>query len=341
MHIQELDFDFPSNLIATRPLRPSRVLLNQSDLCKELSIKTLLGLFQKGDVLVINESKVIKRRLFCQVLKADGTKSNKSLEVLFLKDLGEKRWQVLFPVSRLKAQQDLLLPGGVQAKVVVRGKPQILFLDTFIDSAYFSQYGEMPLPPYIQKERNERHNIDADSSWYQTDWAQVEGSTAAPTASLHFSNSDLELLQEKGVKILKLVLHIGLGTFLPLEVENLEQHQMHTEYVEISKSVWQQVKKANRVWALGTTVARSLESCARNILQEQEERFFGETDLFISPGYEYKVVDILMTNFHQPKSTLLALVMAFAGKENVKQSYEWAIKNEFRLFSYGDLSVWM
>ncbi|MEE6251420.1 MAG: S-adenosylmethionine:tRNA ribosyltransferase-isomerase, partial [Bdellovibrionota bacterium] len=201
------------------------------------------------------------------------------------------------------------------------------------------------LPPYIQKARADRHEKKEDESWYQTAWAEKEGSAAAPTASLHFKDYHLKALRERGVEILKLTLHVGLGTFLPVSTENLEDHIMHKEWIEIPKLSLERIKLAkergNKVWALGTTVTRSLESYANQLLEEQEDSYIGASDLFIYPPYTYKMVDVLLTNFHQPKTTLMALVAAFTDIDNLKKSYSWAIEKRFRLFSYGDLSVWM
>lgn len=185
--------------------------------------------------------------------------------------------------------------------------------------------------------------MDQDKLWYQTSWAEKPGSLAAPTASLHFKPKDIEKIKSK-IPIAEVTLHVGLGTFLPITSENLSEHQMHNEYVEIKKSTIEQINKCKknggRVWALGTTSLRSLEAFARGHLQEYENHFAGQTDLFLKPGDEFKIVSGLLTNFHQPGSTLIALVSAFASLKDVKETYSFAIENKFRFFSYGDLSVW-
>tara|TARA_Y100000780_G_C13688479_1_gene418552 strand:+ start:1701 stop:2735 length:1035 start_codon:yes stop_codon:yes gene_type:complete len=342
MHLSDFDYQYPEDLIALEPQERSRVLLNKASVNQEISLEDLIEEFSEGDVLVLNDTKVVKKRLFA---KHQTQNTEKEMEVLFLEPVGERRWQVLFPASRVKDSHKLLLPDGIEIKIVERGKPQIVELSKSIDLNYFAKYGELPLPPYIQKARADRHEKKEDESWYQTAWAEKEGSAAAPTASLHFKDYHLKALRERGVEILKLTLHVGLGTFLPVSTENLEDHIMHKEWIEIPKLSLERIKLAkergNKVWALGTTVTRSLESYANQLLEEQEDSYIGASDLFIYPPYTYKMVDVLLTNFHQPKTTLMALVAAFTDIDNLKKSYSWAIEKRFRLFSYGDLSVWM
>ena len=226
-----------------------------------------------------------------------------------------------------------------------KGRPQIVEASEALDEKYFDQVAELPLPPYIQKARGERHTVQADESWYQTHWAQKPGSFAAPTASLHFSIEDFAALRKRGVKILELTLHVGLGTFLPVTAEDLDQHDMHAEYVEIPKETWEQIQKAKtegkKIWSLGTTATRALESAGAGLLNENANGLHGLTRILIQPGFQWKVVDRLLTNFHQPESTLLALVAGFSDLNTVKSVYQYAISKHFRLFSYGDLSVWI
>ena len=214
----------------------------------------------------------------------------------------------------------------------VRITPKITEVD-------FERIAELPLPPYIQKARNERHNLFQDDKWYQTAWADKPGSFAAPTASLHFSKADLNHLKNKGVEVIELTLHVGLGTFLPVLTEDLNEHKMHSEVYQITEANWQKIKAAKSnnkgIWSLGTTTTRVLESVARS------EKLSGSTDILLQVGSEFKIVNRLLTNFHQPESTLLALVAGFFGLQAVKHNYSWAIENKFKLFSYGDLSVWI
>lgn len=339
MKLTDLDFSYPERLVATERLAVSRIMLVEKLEPRELSgTSALLEYFKPGDCLIVNDTRVLSRRVFTE----------SGLEILFLhSDSSLKTWQVLCPASKWKDGEEQKLPGGVSLKLSTRGRPQTVESSISLDEAYFEINGEMPLPPYIQKARGERHTRREDSHQYQTAWAEKNGSLAAPTASLHFKSGELDSLAARGVKVAKLTLHVGLGTFLPVTKENLDEHIMHGEFTEIPDTTWRLIEetKANggRVWALGTTVTRALESVAQGKLEKDRRGggFFGETDLFIRPGFEYKVVDVLMTNFHQPKSTLLALVAAFSDLETVKRCYEWAIKKEFRLFSYGDLSVWI
>lgn len=340
----ELSFDYPQELIATHPQHPSRVLHNLSGHNSELTWSDFLNRFKAGDILVINDTKVLKRRVFSE----DG------LEILFLgsptdqSEMGKEQkndlWTVLFPSKKLKVGDKIQMPLGLTAELTQKGIPQTIKMSEPVDESYFNQVGELPLPPYIQKARNERHNRSGENQAYQTVWADKPGSLAAPTASLHFSPQDLDLLKEKGVEVITLTLHVGLGTFLPVTAETLEDHVMHEEWVEIPSHHWKKIKdaKANgqTVWALGTTVVRSLESQALGRFELRHHAYSGTTDLMIRPGFEFQIVDRLLTNFHQPQSTLIALVMAFAGKENVLKTYHWAIEKKFRLFSYGDLTYW-
>ena len=297
----------------------------------------LVDRFQAGDVLVINDTRVLRRRVF----------SEAGLEILFLNssDAGIS-WDVLCPSTRWKNGTTQKLPDGVELELIERGRPQKIRASRPLDEAYFEKAGDLPLPPYIQKARNERRNRDQDKLEYQTAWAKNAGSLAAPTASLHFSQKHLETLRARGVKVVQITLHVGLGTFLPITAENLDEHVMHAEWIEIPAEAWKTVQETKasggKIWALGTTVTRSLESASLNMLQKKPDGSLqGESRLFIKPGFEYQVVDVLLTNFHQPRSTLLALVGAFAGLDCVKSCYEWAIERRFRLFSYGDLSVWI
>jgi S-adenosylmethionine:tRNA ribosyltransferase-isomerase len=331
----DLDFEFPESLIATSPQRPSRVMQVGPGLePQEISLDQLIELPQAGDVWILNQTKVLKRRVFAG-----------DLEILFLNEVSPLHWNVLFPSKAFKVGDHIELPEGVTMTLTQKGRPQVVQVSAALTREYFERHGEVPLPPYIQKARAERHNTPQDESWYQTFWAENPGSLAAPTASLHFERRHLERLSAKGVHVLPVTLHVGLGTFLPVTAENLKDHLMHSEEVEVPLATWERIQLAraqgHRIWAMGTTVARSLESVPAHKLIKTSEAFRGETDLLILPGFEFRVVDCLMTNFHQPQSTLLALVAAFSSLERVKACYQWAIARKFRLFSYGDLSVWI
>ncbi|MCB0413226.1 MAG: tRNA preQ1(34) S-adenosylmethionine ribosyltransferase-isomerase QueA [Bdellovibrionales bacterium] len=340
MNLDDLDYSYPSELVATEPQRPSRVLMVEN--CRredfyshELSIPELLDRFKEGDLLLINDTKVNKRRVY----------SDSDLEILFIEEVDEHNWYVLFPAKKVDVGDLIRLPDGVELRLKEKGLPQKVWVSKKLNESYFENYGEFALPPYIQKARGDRKNKLQDQYWYQTQWANKSGSTAAPTASLHFSQNHIQKLREKGVNIQNVTLHVGLGTFLPIRESDLSKHQMHSEYVEISKETIQAIIAAKRnaktVWALGTTTTRAVESWAKNLLHLKEDgSFFGLTNLFITPEFVFEVVDVLMTNFHQPRSTLLALVASFSNLEATLKVYQEAIRKDFRLFSYGDLSVW-
>ncbi|HMN68628.1 MAG TPA: S-adenosylmethionine:tRNA ribosyltransferase-isomerase [Bdellovibrionales bacterium] len=333
MRLSDLDYEYPPELVATEPARPSRVLCVHEGRPSEISIADLLAKFKAGDVLVVNESKVLPRRVFA----GDGS------EILFLKNISARTWEVLFPARDRKPGERIALPGGVLARLVKKGLPQTLEAD--LSPEYFEKHGEVALPPYIQEARGERRNRVSDQEWYQTAWARVPGSVAAPTASLHFSAGDLRALENRGVRVARVILHVGAGTFLPIRSADLDAHEMHSESVEIPNETLDIVRQAKRegrkVWALGTTATRALEAWANDHLTENASGVAGETRLFIRPPYQFQIVDRLLTNFHQPRSTLLSLVAAFADLEQVKRHYAWAIDRKFKLFSYGDLSAWI
>lgn len=329
MKLSDLKYDFPEDLIATSPSRPTRVMfVDAHGEPSEITMADLIEKIPAGDVLILNDTKVLKRRVFAG-----------DLEILFLEELPNGTQKVLFPSKKYKVGDEITLPNGAKMKLLEKGLPQLVEVSPRLTEADFEQFGELPLPPYIQKAREERHNVKADESWYQTAWAEKPGSFAAPTASLHFSDGDLAALKAKGVKVEKITLHVGLGTFLPVKVENLDDHKMHAEVYDIPEAVWAVIKQAKaaggKVWALGTTVTRTLETAART------EKLSGASELLLQEGSQFLVVDRLMTNFHQPESTLLALVSGFSSLANVKKNYAWAIERRFKLFSYGDFSVWL
>jgi S-adenosylmethionine:tRNA ribosyltransferase-isomerase len=337
MLVSDLRYDYPPELIAQVPQEPCRILLQalQQAPC-EISQDQLFNLFQSDDLLILNDSKVIPRRVFT----SDGH------EILFLRALEATVWEVLFVARDLNLGQRLGLPGGVQAELQKKGLPQQLVVSHDLDEKYFLRWGQVALPPYIQRARGERRARPEDERWYQSAWAKHSGSTAAPTASLHFQQTDLEILRRRGVHIHFVTLHVGLGTFLPIQSSRLDEHPMHSESVfipmETVDAIEQTKSKGRRVWALGTTAARSLEALAcGHFVKNRTGEYCGDTNIFLRPGYEWKLVDGLLTNFHQPESTLLALVAAFVGLQTTLAAYRFAVEQRFRLFSYGDLSVWL
>jgi S-adenosylmethionine:tRNA ribosyltransferase-isomerase len=337
MKTEFLNYEYPEDLVAVAPQDPSRILWSAPNSKPvELNKEQLLAKVGANDVVVINDTKVLKRK----VMSADG------LEVLFVEDHGGVKWSVLFPAKKYKIGDQIEMPGGVSISLIKKGIPQQIKTSEPLTEEYFEQFAELALPPYIERRRQQLESKDYnDEDWYQTEWAKDQGSCAAPTASLHFGNQDWERLRAKGVAVENLTLHVGMGTFLPIQSDKVEEHKMHKEFVSIPAHTLAKISEAKvkggKVWALGTTVMRSLEAWSRGDFEETDAGVQGETDIFIRPGFQFEVVDVLMTNFHQPKSTLLALVAAFAGVFRTKEVYEWAMLNKFKLFSYGDLSVWL
>ena len=249
-------------------------------------------------------------------------------------------WRVLFNSRDLKVGEFFEIPGGITAKLIERGRPQTIKLSKKIDLQYFNEFGQMALPPYIQKARGQRNALEEDFYWYQLDWKKNQNSLAAPTASLHFKKEDIESFsKDYGVHIAEVSLDVGLGTFLPLEQKNFDEGRLHKETFSVPVATKEKIfaakKNKKRVWALGTTALRAVESMSDTLNEDQSQ-----TELFIYPGYEFKYISGLLTNFHQPNSSLLLLVMAFFGVEETLKAYNFIVEKKFRLFSYGDLSIW-
>lgn len=353
MRLEDLSFSYPEELVAEQRAPSSRVMrVGLSPFqYSETTPQEILNEIPSGDVLVVNDTRVIPARIFAG--------EDQSIEILFIEsEPTRKIWQVLFPAGAFKVGDRIPLPEGFQATLSAKGRPQTLTLSESLPLEYFDRQGHMPLPPYIQKKRAERQSRPEDREAYQTDWANIPGSSAAPTASFHFKNSDLRKLRERGVHVETVTLHVGLGTYLPVKTPSLRDHQMHSEAVQIPFVTLNRIREAkargSQVWALGTTATRALEGNAKGHLREDSsaQAMVGSTDLLILPGFEWQVVDRLLTNFHQPESTLLALVSAFAqkpedgdnhlaGRDRVFEVYQEAMAKKFRLFSYGDLSVWL
>lgn len=335
MLVSELDYAYPESLIATAPEKQFRTLLSLAGQApQEISKTQIFDLFQPGDVLVLNDTRVLKRRLFT----AGG------LEILFINSEDSIHWDVLFMARDLKVGDQIELPHGFKIELLAKGLPQKIRASSPLTESFFDELGEFALPPYIQKARGVRKTQKEDSDWYQTEWAAHPGSCAAPTASLHFSRDDLAEFKKRGVDVRYVTLHVGIGTFLPVKTEKLDDHVMHKETAFVSAATAAALRVARqsgrKIWALGTTVTRTLESLDVKLHANENGDYSGATDLFIRPGYEFKWVDGLLTNFHQPRSTLLSLVSAFAGIERTRRVYGFAVDTRFRLFSYGDLSIW-
>ncbi len=337
MDVNQFDFDLPERLIAQHPLTDrtsSRLLVLQKE-TGELAHRQftdLIDYLQAGDVLVLNDSRVMPARLLG--VKPD---TGANIELLLLRSLGDDRWETLVkPGKRVKIGTEIVFGEGllrcICEDVTETGGRIIRFLYEGIFYEILDQLGSMPLPPYI-------HAQLEDKERYQTVYAKERGSAAAPTAGLHFTREYLRRLEEKGVKLAYLTLHVGLGTFRPVSAETVEEHVMHAEYYEVSEKTVEIVNEAKakgrRVIAVGTTSCRTLET----IGSEHGGKLVatsGWTDIFIYPGYIFTIVDGLMTNFHLPKSTLVMLVSSLAGRENVLRAYKAAIAEEYRFFSFGD-----
>lgn len=339
MKLSDFHFELPEALIAKYPTSErtaSRLLhLNgKSGHVAHLNFPDLEGLLEPGDLLVFNNTRVIPARLLGE--KETGGK----VEVLVERVLSETR--VLAHVRANKSPKPgntLILEGQIRAVMVARH--DALFELEFEGGrnvlAMLEEHGHMPLPPYI-----DRPDEDDDKERYQTVYSEKPGAVAAPTAGLHFDEAMLERLKNKGVKLAFVTLHVGAGTFQSVRVDNIEEHQMHAEYAEVPQDVIDDILAAKaagkRVVAVGTTSVRSLESAAlaSHKAGQPLSPFFDDTEIFIYPGFEWRVVDAMITNFHLPESTLIMLVSAFAGKDNILDAYQQAVDNAYRFFSYGD-----
>ena len=338
MKTADFDFDLPSECIADRPVSPrdaARLLVVDGSL-RDLQVRDLPGLLEPGDVLVFNDTRVLPARL-------RGRRGEARIEVTLHKQEAANEWRAFArPAKRLRLGDAIIFADGLSAEVVDKGEGGEVLLRFDVGGAdliaALQRHGEMPLPPYIRREggADERDRVD-----YQTMFAEIEGAVAAPTAGLHFTPELMQAVRDRGVIAAPLTLHVGAGTFLPVKVEDIAEHRMHAEYGEITAENAQTVNKARaaggRVVAVGTTVLRLLESAADEdgVLHP----FAGDTDIFITPGYRFKIVDLLMTNFHLPKSTLFMLVCAFAGMDRMKAAYAHAIAAGYRFYSYGDGSL--
>ena len=337
MNINEFDYELPSDLIAQTPIKErssSRLLIlnKNSGSIKHDHFYNIVNYLKKGDVLVLNDTKVIPARLIGEKIDTKAV-----IEVLLLKELSDNVWECLSrPAKRLKVGTVISFGDGIlKAEVVNKldeGLVHIKLIYNGILMEILDKLGTMPLPPYI-------HEKLSDQSRYQTVYAKNIGSAAAPTAGLHFTKELLKEIENKGVIITYVTLHVGLGTFRPVEEENVLDHKMHSEYYFMSQETADILNKAKeddrRIIAVGTTSTRTLETIA-SLNNGLFKECFGDTDIFIYPGYNFKAIDALITNFHLPKSTLVMLVSALAGRENILNAYNEAIKEKYRFFSFGD-----
>ncbi|OQW37981.1 MAG: hypothetical protein A4E19_11355 [Nitrospira sp. SG-bin1] len=334
MQLSEFDFPFDPSLVASEPVSPrdcARLLLldRHADRLVHRRVSDLPCLLHPGDLLVVNDTKVLAARV-SGIKKPTGTPA----DVLFVKDLGEGRWEVMvkgtFHIGQViefdqQSRATIVKRDATGTEVVVDSSRTVTRL--------FDARGVMPLPPYIK-----RASTQDDHRWYQTVFAKHAGAIAAPTAGLHFTEELLGRLRDTGVPVAAVTLHVGPGTFKPVTTEQIEDHQMGTETCIISeetaKAIQETKQAGGRVVAVGTTVVRTLETVANE--KGEIVPMSGESRLFITPGFKFKVVDALMTNFHLPRTTLLMLVSAFAGIEPIRRAYEEAVKERYRFYSYGD-----
>ena len=336
MNIEEYNYDLPEKFIAQVPLKnrsDSKLLLldKENGNIKEEIFKNIINYLEKGDGLVLNDTKVIPARIIGEKIDTKAV-----IELLLLKDVEEDIWECLArPGKRLHVGTIITFGNDLlKAEVIEKLDEGIVHVKLFYDGILMEildKLGTMPLPPYI-------HEKLSDQSRYQTVYAKNLGSAAAPTAGLHFTKELLEEIKNKGIEILYVTLHVGLGTFRPVEVTDITKHNMHSEYYIMTKDVANKLNKAKsegrNIYAVGTTSTRVLETVASKYGEFKE--CSGDTNIFIYPGYTFKAIDGLITNFHLPKSTLLMLVSALSKKEYILNAYEYAKMNNFRFFSFGD-----
>lgn len=327
-------YNLPEELIAQKPIEPrdnSRLLLfcRQTEEIQYKHFYDILDFLHKGDVLVVNNTRVLPARLFGY--KDTGAK----IEILLQKRIDLTTWEVIArPFKRLKEGTEIHFSENLSLTVLEKkeyGECKVKFNFTGAFEERLDEVGQVPLPPYI-------HEKLKDKERYQTVYSKVEGSSAAPTAGLHFTNELLQKLQEKGVELIEVLLHVGLGTFRPVKEDDILNHNMHSEYIEMTQENADKINKAKaegrRIIAVGTTSVRVLESVATE--EGRVKAYKGETSIFIYPSYKFKIVDGLITNFHLPESTLIMLVSAFAGYDQTMKIYNHAVKEHYRFFSFGD-----
>ncbi len=335
MQTKDFYFDLPEELIAQTPLKDrssSRLLVldRKSGDIQHKTFTDILSYFKPGDCLVLNNTRVLPARIY-------GTKdTGANVEFLLLKRIDDNRWETLVkPGRKAKIGAKFTFGEGLMTGEIVdmadEGARVIEFTYEGVFEEVLEQIGTMPLPPYIRETLDEQER-------YQTVYSEINGSAAAPTAGLHFTEDLLQALKDKGVEVGYVTLHVGLGTFRPVKVDNVLEHKMHSEYYEVSEETANLVNKVKdaggRVISVGTTSTRTLESCTddQGVLQATK----GWTEIFIYPGYQFKMIDGLITNFHLPESTLIMLVSALSNKENVLHAYEVAVEERYRFFSFGD-----
>lgn len=332
MKSSEFVYNLPEENIAKFPpqIRGTSNLLVVNKESGEFEHKKYFNIpeyIQEGDVIVLNETKVEKRRTYFQTLKG------RKIEILFLNHTEDRKWYCLVKGARYIREGDILSSVEDKSVKVIVGKREGdgFLIEPYIENAedIFTKVGHTPIPPYMK-----RDDTTEDYDRYNTIFARLTGSVAAPTASLNLTDEILNEIKGKGAKIVKVELEIGWGTFAPIREENIEDHKIHHERITVSKETANIINSAKRVWAFGTTVARTLESVADENGTVHE--YSGDTNLYIYPGYKWKIVDVLVTNFHMPDSSLILLVSSFAGTELIKKAYTEALEQGYRFLSYGD-----
>lgn len=346
MKLSDFDYDLPEDRIATRPARPktsAKLLVAEGQGLRDLKVADLSSVLQPGDRLILNDTKVIPARLSGtrrrETPSGDGVAK---IEITLLTPNADHSWMALAkPLRKLRPGEVILFSKDLSAEVseINAGQVRLTFNVQGADfDQALAQSGAMPLPPYIEKLRPAD---DADRTDYQPLWARRPGAVAAPTASLHFDDALIAALGDQGVTFSHVTLHVGAGTFLPVKVEDVATHKMHSEWGEVSEQAAAEMNatraKGGRIIPVGTTALRLIETAADKTGTMSAWR--GDTDIFIYPGYGFKITDGLMTNFHLPKSTLLMLVSALIGQGRIKEIYAHAVANEYRFFSYGDASL--
>ncbi|QCP85398.1 tRNA preQ1(34) S-adenosylmethionine ribosyltransferase-isomerase QueA [Cereibacter sphaeroides] len=341
MQLSDFDFDLPERLIATRPARPrtaARLLLAEGDRIEDRHVRDLVSIFRPGDRLVLNNTRVIPARLTGTRTRGE---AEARIEVTLMEPAAAGGWRAMAkPLRKLKPGETIRFSDALSAEVAEKGETDLRLVFDRAGEAFdaaLAQAGAMPLPPYIAARRTPDAQDDED---YQTVFARHAGAVAAPTASLHFDRPLLEALAARGVGFTEVTLHVGAGTFLPVKVEDVTTHRMHAEWGEVTDTAAAEIAAAKaaggRVIPVGTTALRLIESAAAS---GTIRPWRGETDIFIYPGYRFRVTDALMTNFHLPKSTLLMLVSALMGQERIRAIYDHAVRHDYRFFSYGDASL--
>jgi S-adenosylmethionine:tRNA ribosyltransferase-isomerase len=333
MQLSEFDFPFDPSLVATEPAFPREqakllVLNPTNQAIMHRRVADLVELLDPGDLMVVNDTRVRPARV-------TGRKraSGRPVEMVFVKPVADREWEVLMK-GTWRAGQAIEIDGESDVTVLSRegGRTVVQIGGALPIPEWFRVHGRMPLPPYIK-----RPPTDQDRDWYQTIFARDEGAIAAPTAGLHFTPALLSRLSDRHIELATITLHVGVGTFKPVTVDCIEEHQMEAESVEVGSATVRAIERVKaggrKVVAVGTTVVRAIETAA---LQGMLQPYRGETSLFIRPGFQFKVVDALLTNFHLPQTTLLMLVSAFAGTGFLRRAYEEAVQTRYRFYSYGD-----